>query len=255
MKILNRLNNSFQNKQEIELNFNDSRLHALVGQNGSGKTYVLKTIAFENSGSYHKLNSVGLLKIFEKRPYCHAQAWIQNDGSYLCIVLNYLCEYAPDKFKFLQNCLVQIIPNIEGVFLQHFEKHTEIRLKTKNIVCVRQISDGCLLILGILTTLLNPQQSKLILIDNIEQNLHASTQRELINVIKEIIAANSELQVIFSTHSPYVVDKLALSQVHVLRSAASGLISCKRLDEHPDAEWAKQTLTTGEFWDSVGEDW
>jgi len=30
---------------------------------------------------------------------------------------------------------------------------------------------------------------------------------------------------------------------------------CKRLDEHPDVEWAKQTLTTGEFWDSVGEDW
>ncbi|XZN92037.1 MAG: hypothetical protein ACM65M_03935 [Microcoleus sp.] len=30
---------------------------------------------------------------------------------------------------------------------------------------------------------------------------------------------------------------------------------CKRLDEHPDVEWAKQTLTTGEFWDAEGEDW
>jgi hypothetical protein len=27
------------------------------------------------------------------------------------------------------------------------------------------------------------------------------------------------------------------------------------LDEHPDVEWAKQTLTTGEFWDAEGEDW
>jgi hypothetical protein len=27
------------------------------------------------------------------------------------------------------------------------------------------------------------------------------------------------------------------------------------LDKHPDVEWAKQTLTTGEFWDAEGEDW
>jgi hypothetical protein len=60
--------------------------------------------------------------------------------------------------------------------------------------------------------------------------------------------------IIFSTHSPYIVDELAPSQVHVL-SNSNGFTHSKRLDEHPDVEWAKQTLTTGEFWDAEGEDW
>jgi hypothetical protein len=45
------------------------------------------------------------------------------------------------------------------------------------------------------------------------------------------------------------------SQVHVLSNSKSRCTRGKRLDEHPDAEWAKQTLTTGEFWNAEGEDW
>jgi hypothetical protein len=49
--------------------------------------------------------------------------------------------------------------------------------------------------------------------------------------------------------------QLEPSQVHVLSNSKAGFTHAKRLDEHPDAEWAKQTLTTGEFWNAEGEDW
>lgn len=75
------------------------------------------------------------------------------------------------------------------------------------------------------------------------------------SVFKEIVQDNPDLQIIFSTHSPYIVDELMPSQVHVLSVDASGITQTKRLDEHPDIEWAKQTLTTGEFWDAEGENW
>ena len=52
-----------------------------------------------------------------------------------------------------------------------------------------------------------------------------------------------------------IIDELTPSQVHVLSNSHLGFTSSKRLDEHPDVEWAKQTLTTGEFWDAEGEDW
>lgn len=74
-------------------------------------------------------------------------------------------------------------------------------------------------------------------------------------VFKEIIKQNTNLQIIFSTHSPYIIDELVPSQVHILNNSNSGFTISKRLDEHPDVEWAKQTLTTGEFWDAEGEDW
>lgn len=119
----------------------------------------------------------------------------------------------------------------------------------------RSLSEGTLLTLGILTAVMSPQRSNLILLEDIQQGLHPRAQREIISILKELLQNNSELQIIFSTHSPYILDALEPSQVHVLSTAKTGFTQTKRLDEHPDSEWAKQTLTTGEFWDSTGEDW
>ncbi|MFM7367134.1 MAG: AAA family ATPase, partial [Sphaerospermopsis kisseleviana] len=98
-------------------------------------------------------------------------------------------------------------------------------------------------------------QPNLVLLDDVEQGLHPQAQRQLMNVFKEIITENTNLQIIFSTHSPYILDDLEPSQVHVLNNINSGFTVTKRLDEHPDVEWAKETLTTGEFWDAEGEEW
>jgi predicted ATPase len=128
-------------------------------------------------------------------------------------------------------------------------------MNTGKRIPAHAISEGTMLTLGLLTVLMNTNQPNLVLLDDVEQGLHPKAQRELIDVFKEIIQANPNLQIIFSTHSPYIVDELTHSQVHVLNNTNSGLTLAKRLDEHPDVEWAKQTLTTGEFWDAEGEDW
>ncbi|MBE9012762.1 ATP-binding protein, partial [Pseudanabaenaceae cyanobacterium LEGE 13415] len=128
-------------------------------------------------------------------------------------------------------------------------------MNTGDRIPAHAISEGTLLALGLLTVLMSPEQPNLVLLDDVEQGLHPKAQRELMTVFKQIIQANPNLQIIFSTHSPYIVDELSPSQVHVLSNTNSGFTICKRLDEHPDVEWAKQTLTTGEFWDAEGEDW
>ncbi|NEP45564.1 MAG: ATP-binding protein, partial [Okeania sp. SIO2H7] len=128
-------------------------------------------------------------------------------------------------------------------------------MKSGDRIPAHAISEGTILALGLLSVLMNPTPPNLVLLDDIEQGLHPKAQRELMSVFKEIIEANPNLQIIFSTHSPYIVDELTPSQVHVLSNSKSGFSYAKRLDEHPDVEWAKQTLTTGEFWDAEGEDW
>jgi predicted ATPase len=117
------------------------------------------------------------------------------------------------------------------------------------------ISEGTMLTLGLLAVLHTPQKPNLLLLDDIEQGLHPHAQRKLVGVLKQIIAQNLNLQIIFTTHSPYILDELEASQVHILNSTANGYTVANRLDEHPDAAWAKQTLTTGEFWDAEGEAW
>ncbi|MEM1170448.1 MAG: AAA family ATPase [Cyanobacteria bacterium P01_H01_bin.35] len=206
---------------------------------------------------------------------------IEFNGSGLAPNLDYLRNEAPDKFQFLQEMLQQVVPGVKSFRIKRakvavdrqrlievdgksisYQESQEMAgqeivfdMKSGDRIPAHAISEGTILALGLLTVLMNPNPPNLVLLDDIEQGLHPQAQRELMSVFKQIIQANPNLQIIFSTHSPYIVDELTPSQVHVLTNNNSGLTCCKRLDEHPDVEWAKQTLTTGEFWDAEGEDW
>jgi len=362
---------NFKSHKDTELNFDTSRLHALVGQNSSGKTSVLQALhylsqltnsSFDNifyherapqfittigqdnmsvtasgywknpdindwKASYdwrqsvnHKWtfraswkadkNPVYTIVISEtslitteepiqqslrnavhlklvasnlaKAAYSDAiTPRVEFDGSGLAPTLDYLRDEAPDKFQSLQEMLKRIVPGVREVGVRRakamvnrqrlievdgksisYEESQEMAgqevvldMNTGKRIPAHAISEGTMLALGLLTVLMNPNQPNLVLLDDVEQGLHPKAQRELIAVFKEIIQENNNLQIIFSTHSPYIVDELTPSQVHVLSNNNSGVTRCKRLDEHPDVEWAKQTLTTGEFWDAEGEDW
>ncbi|MDF0556928.1 ATP-binding protein [Kamptonema sp. UHCC 0994] len=203
------------------------------------------------------------------------------DSSLLAPTLDYIRAEAPDKFQALQEMLQRIVPGVKKIGVRRakvpvnrqrsievdgksifYEESQEmigqevvLDMNTGERIPSHAISEGTMLTLGLLTVLMNPKQPNLVLLDDIEQGLHPKAQRDLMTVFKEIIQANPNLQIIFSTHSPYIVDELTPSQVHVLSNTKSGFTRSKRLDEHPDVEWAKQTLTTGEFWDAEGEDW
>ncbi|XZO03257.1 MAG: AAA family ATPase [Microcoleus sp.] len=361
---------NFKSHKDTELNFDDSRLHALVGQNSSGKTSVLQALhylsrlansSFANIFQHERepqfLTTIGQNNMsvtvsgflgYKSRidweasynwtqrvnpPWYPRASWkvdrepgnvqgwssslsdakypipeslrysvhlklvatnlakaaysdaitprVEFDGSGLAPTLDYLRDEAPDKFQSLQEMLKRIVPGVREVGVRRakvmvnrqrlievdgksisYEESQEIAgqevvldMNTGKRIPAHSISEGTMLALGLLTVLMNPRQPNLVLLDDVEQGLHPKAQRELIAVFKEIIQQNNNLQIIFSTHSPYIVDELTPSQVHVLSNNNSGVTRCKRLDEHPDVEWAKQTLTTGEFWDAEGEDW
>lgn len=362
---------NFKSHKDTELNFDNSRLHALVGQNSSGKTSVLQALhylsrlanssfanIFQNERSPQFLTTIGQDHMsviargfwgYKDPKYWQAsynwrqqsvnppwfptaswnvdgepgnvQGWssslsdarspipqslrysvhlklvatnlakaaysnaitprVEFDGSGLAPTLDYLRDEAPDKFQSLQEMLKRIVPGVREVGVKRakvmvnrqrlievdgksisYEESQEMTgqevvldMNTGKRIPAHAISEGTMLALGLLTVLINPTQPNLVLLDDVEQGLHPKAQRELIAVFKEIIQENNNLQIIFSTHSPYIVDELIPAQVHVLSNNNSGVTRCKRLDEHPDVEWAKQTLTTGEFWDAEGEDW
>lgn len=206
---------------------------------------------------------------------------VEFDGSLLAPTLDFLRDEAPDKFQLIEEKLSRIVPNVRKVGIKRakvpvirkrlievdgksisYEETQEMTgqeivldMNTGERIPAHAISEGTMLTLGLLTVLMNPNQPNLVLLDDVEQGLHPQAQRELMTVFKEIIAENPNLQIIFSTHSPYIMDALVPSQVHILNNSKSGFTMSKRLDEHPDVEWAKETLTTGEFWDAEGEDW
>lgn len=206
---------------------------------------------------------------------------VEYDGSGLAPTLDYLRSEDPQAFADLQTMLQQVIPGVTKIDVRRakvevlrertievdgkalpYEERREmtgqevvLSMRSGERIPAHAISEGTLLTLGLLTVLCNPKKPSLVLLDDVEQGLHPHAQRELIVVLKQIIRQDPNLQILFSTHSPYVLDELEPSQVHILNSTEEGYAIVGRLDEHPDVEWAKQTLTTGEFWDAEGEAW
>lgn len=204
---------------------------------------------------------------------------LEFDGTGLAPCLDYLKNEFPDNFDSLQERLKQIVPTVKRISIRRAKvpnvDHQFTSLGVENQITMplivgqeifldmrsgdripaHALSEGTVLALGLLTVLHYPEKPSLLLLDDIEQGLHPKAQRDLMAVLKNIIQGSPDLQIIFSTHSPYIVDELEPSQVHVLSNTASGFSRCKRLDEHPDIEWAKHSLTTGEFWNAEGEEW
>lgn len=78
-----------------------------------------------------------------------------------------------------------------------------------------------------------------------EWGLHPIKQTQW---IKETLESNRE--VVFCTHSPYMLDSLDFEQVIVCHQG-----KCKQLSQHPAAERAREAMTAGQLWTMEGEEW
>lgn len=108
-----------------------------------------------------------------------------------------------------------------------------------------QVSEGTLLVVA-LCTATQADGSTVLLIDDIDRALHPVAQRELIRFLRATVKARP-IQVICTSHSPYVLGEFDYSEVRVLREV-EGESKCIALDQGPEAErWMKE-LDAGEYW-------
>lgn len=109
-------------------------------------------------------------------------------------------------------------------------------------------SEGTLITLALLTVLHGPNRPSLILLDDFDQSLHPQAQMELVTLIKRLLEEFKDLQIVATTHSPYILDQLEPSDVHVFALRDDGTVATRPLSEHPEAGRMKGALTTGQLW-------
>jgi predicted ATPase len=117
------------------------------------------------------------------------------------------------------------------------------------------LSEGTVLALGLLTKLREPGRPRLFLLDDIDRGLHLGAQVKLVQVLRELMKLDPELQIVCTTHSPYLLDLFEPAEVRVLVLDAERRTHARPLTEHPDFGKWKFGTQTGELWAALGEEW
>ena len=120
-----------------------------------------------------------------------------------------------------------------------------------------QMSAGTLYVVGLFAAFALERRPEIVLLDDVEAGLHPHAQRELVKTLRKLTDEEAErpLQLLMTSHSPYVIDELEPEEVWVLGRDAAGAVRAARLSEHANAREALKVLTLGELWSAEGEDW
>jgi predicted ATPase len=206
---------------------------------------------------------------------------IEYDGTGLATVLADMALSRPTEFDALQNAVRTIIPYIDRIRLERVTvtrletelvtvgEHTEPRRIRRSLsafqivfdVGARQgipsqsMSEGTMLVVGLLTVLSGKRAPRLLLIDDLDRALHPRAQLELLSQIRKLLVDNPSLQVVATSHSPYLLNGLSYDEIVISSIGKDGVARSAPLSAHPDLQKWKQEMLPGEFWSAVGENW
>jgi AAA15 family ATPase/GTPase len=208
--------------------------------------------------------------------------FLEETGAGLATVCSYLQSVQPEKFEWIQQQMQTIIPNLRKFRIEPakvdakdwfnvVDKEENLRHITQrrtatgqqlifdfvnaSDVAVEFVSEGTLFALTVLVAVASSEGETVLLIDDLERGLHPSAVREMIKALREIQKITPELQIIATSHSPYILDKLEPKEVRVAAFDPEIGTMVASLEEYPNFEKWREAMTPGEFWSFVGEDW
>jgi hypothetical protein len=109
------------------------------------------------------------------------------------------------------------------------------------------VSEGTLVTLAFVIALCAAPRPHTFLFDDLGLSLHPTGQMELVRQIHRLLAEMPDVQILATTHSPYILDEMKPEDVVVMAARSDGTVASKKLSEHPDAKMTGY-LTTGELW-------
>ena len=159
-------------------------------------------------------------------------------------------------FERIDAALCRLVPTVERVRLkQERVQHQVVNrilfdFRGAANVPAHGASQGTLVLLALLTVLHGPGRPDLVLLDDFEHTLHPRAQMDVVRLIKSLLALDefADVQVVATTHSPYVLDEMDIADVHAFAVGADGCVCTKPLSAHPEAERSNGTLTAGQLW-------
>lgn len=157
------------------------------------------------------------------RDYAALAEKLLSDGSNIAGVLAALNDEQREKVQKKLTSYLRKIPekDIEDVWTERIGKfNTDAMLYCKEawqendecIVDARGMSDGTLRFLAIMTALLTNEANRLIVIEEVDNGLHPSRAKILLNMLKEL-GNEKKADVLITTHNPALLDAAGTSMI------------------------------------------
>jgi predicted ATPase len=175
---------------------------------------------------------------------------LEKDGSNLAEYLLGFRKEDEAAFQGLIETLQYALPyasDIQPTLTSELERTVYLQLTEEKFkIPGWMMSSGTLRILALLALLRHPTPPPLIVIEEIENGLDPRTINLIVEEIRNAVESH-RTQVIITTHSPYLLDLLSVSQI-VLVERINGQPTFTRPAEHKDVrQWAK-TFSPGRLY-------
>ena len=178
------------------------------------------------------------------------QLHLQPLGENLAVVLHVLQTEERQRFKEVEDILRTAIPELQELttgLTAHDPGQTYIRIREKGLkatIPAWGMSDGTLRLLGHLATLYSPSPPSLVCFEEPENYVHPQLLELIVELLKN---AASEIQVLVTTHSPYLVDLLQPEDLFIVEKQ-EGKTQVKKVADRKGVKEALKTLGLGELW-------
>jgi predicted ATP-binding protein involved in virulence len=203
---------------------------------------------------------------------------LESDGAGLATFCSYLQSETPETFEIIQKSLKSIILSIKrfkikrervdrinwvNTVLPSIHQLEESVIGEKLVfdfenasnVSAEFVSEGTLISLALLAATAGATDNHIVLLDDIERGLHPRAIKDLISQLRALQQLNPGLQIVATTHSPYVLDYLEGHEIRVATHDPERGMLIAPLNKHPDFERWSEAMDPGQFWSHVGESW
>lgn len=183
-------------------------------------------------------------------PVAGAEERLSQTGDNLPNVIQYLKEQHPQRLQDVFDTLQRRVPRLERVETEILADGRLMLLfkdaPFKSPVLSKFASDGTLKLLAYLTLLYDPAPPKLIGIEEPENYLHPRLLPEL---AEECDQAASRAQLLISTHSPFMINRLNAEQVWTLFRGVDGYTRSQRVADIKGIQhFVDAGATLGDLW-------
>lgn len=175
------------------------------------------------------------------------------DGGNLAAVLDSLAGEDPGSFRRLQDELKTMVPEIAHLLFRTIEGGRKFLAIQENYgpdaIPSLSASDGVLKFIALLTILHSCRQPTVILLEEPENNIHPRRLEQVVESFRVFTQRDEKagLQIIMSTHSPYLVDKLRPEELLIVERGPEGT----KVQPVPDRDRVHELLEDaplGELW-------